>query len=339
MTIEQRIDAFSELGSAIGQANDGIITPLTKRLAEAIWKCEQQNPWFTPVNVRRALAAHAALLTKENITGWLNRYDAGAFEKTPSAVAVIMAGNIPVVGFHDFLCVLITGNRLLAKTSSKDDILIRELSSMLTAIEPRFKEMITFSDGRIEKFDKIIATGSDNTARYFEYYFRNYPRLIRRNRTGVAVLEGNETDIQLEKLGDDVFSYFGLGCRNVTKIYMPEGFPVKRLGAAWEANSAVTENRKYISNYNYQKAVLEVNGESFTDTGFILIRKEKSLFPPVAVVHFEEMDRDSAETELRLLEDKIQVITGTRYTPFGFAQRPNLWDYSDGTDTIGFLSK
>jgi len=339
MNIEQRINAFTKLGSLMLNAAAGESNPLSEGLIAAIETCRNTNPWFTPVNVRRALVAHGGQLNRDNITAWLSRYPDIDRPVQPRTVALIMAGNIPAVGFHDMLCVLITGNRADIRLSSKDDMLVRALASLLTTIEPRFAKYISFTDGLPEKFDMVIATGSDNTSRYFEYYFGRFPCLIRRNRTGAAILDGTETDSQLEALGEDVFSYFGLGCRNVTKIYVPPGYNLQRLTGSWARHSEIAGNRKYTSGYNYQKAVLTINNETFTDTGFALLKRDKALFSPVSVINYDELATDVAEMELDSFSDKIQVVAGARHTPFGFAQKPKLWDYSDGIDTLSFLSK
>jgi hypothetical protein len=339
MELEQRIDAFAKLGSVLTGSANGSHTGLSNGIIRIIDDYHKHNPWFTPDNVRRAVKAIGDELTVENLTIWTKKYPAFEEERKPKNIAVIMAGNIPAVGFHDLLCVLITGNLLLAKTSSKDDLLLREIVSVLCEIEPGFSSSVRFIEGKLEGFDAVIATGSDNSARYFEYYFGRYPRLIRKNRTGIALLTGSESHDELVMLGEDVFSYFGLGCRNITKLYMPEGYDLTRLSGAWREYSGCMDHGKYASNYRYHRAVLTINHEKFTDTGFLLLRREPSLFSPVAVINYEETDPHLFGEVATSMSDSIQVITGAGHTPFGFAQKPKLWDYSDNIDTIGFLLK
>ena len=339
MKSDNTITAFASLGEIMRQAAAGVDTEYTTGLIRLINDHHLTSPWFTPDNVRLALESFGSEMTEENLIEWTSHYP-GLFEKRLSKnVAVVMAGNIPMVGFHDFLSVLITGNSIIIKESSKDDKLIRELAGILTTIEPALGEKIFFSEGTLRDFDAVIATGSDNTARHFEFYFGKYPNLIRKHRTGVAFLSGNETEGELKLLGQDVFSYYGLGCRSVTRLFVPEGYNLSGLKKAWHGYSHVAKLNKYVSNYEYQKAVMLINNERFTDFGFLLLKHDLSLFPPVSVVNFEEIKMTDFGNITAPLSDKIQVITGHGQTPFGFAQRPKLWDYSDNIDTIGFLLK
>lgn len=339
MKPDNTISAFASLGEIMRQAAAGVDTESTTGLIRLINDHHLTNPWFTPDNVRLALLSFGSELTEKNLVEWTSRYP-GLFEKRPSKnVAVVMAGNIPMVGFHDFLSVLISGNSIIIKESSKDDKLIRELAGILTTIEPALGEKIFFSEGTLSNFDAVIATGSDNTARHFEFYFGKYPNLIRKHRTGVALLSGNETEEELKLLGQDVFSYYGLGCRSITRLFVPAGYNLTGLKKAWNSFSHVAKHIKYVSNYEYQKAVMLINKERFTDFGYILLKNELSLFPPVSVINYEEINLTGFRNITAPLSDKIQVITGHGHTPFGFAQRPKLWDYSDNIDTIGFLLK
>jgi hypothetical protein len=251
-----------------------------------------------------------------------------------------MAGNIPLVGFHDFLSVLISGNYLIAKTSSKDPELILKVGEILCSIEPRFRNYIEFTEYELKDFDVVIATGSNNSSRYFDQYFGRYPNIIRRNRNSVAIIEGNESGEELENLGKDIFLYFGLGCRNVSKLFIPEGFDIRFMVSKWEHFAGVTSHVKYANNYDFSKAVYLVNKENFLDTGHILLKEDKGLSSPVAVLYYEYYESLSAlHSETELLKDKIQCIVGHDHTPFGKAQSPHLWDYADGIDTLEFLSK
>jgi hypothetical protein len=250
--------------------------------------------------------------------------------RTPFKAGVIMAGNIPLVGFHDFLSVLISGNNIIAKTSSKDCELIVKISGILCDINPGFTDKIEFTNGPLTDFDVIIATGSNNSSRYFESYFSKYPNIIRKNRTSIAILDGNETDAELESLGTDIFSYFGLGCRNVSKIYLPEGYELSKLIQNWST----------FANYDFNKAVYLVNKEIFHDTGYILLKENNTLSSPVSVLYFEYFKSQfAAEQRIKKNMENIQCIVGTDSIPFGKAQSPQLWDYADGIDTIDFLLK
>ena len=251
-----------------------------------------------------------------------------------------MAGNIPLVGFHDFLTVLISGNNLIAKTSSKDSELIVFISEILCQVNPDFRNKIEFTDGTLTGFDVVIATGSNNTSRYFEYYFNKYPNIIRKNRTSISIIDGNETRSELEALGADIFSYFGLGCRNVSKIYIPEGYDLSKLSAHWVALSKCIDHQKYANNYDFNKAVYLVNREAFHDAGFILMKEDSKLASPVSVLYYEYYESQYAvKQQIYQLGDKIQCIAGKHYIPFGKTQSPHLWDYADGIDTLQFLLK
>jgi hypothetical protein len=292
------------------------------------------------VNVKKAITAISDELTLENLKNWTGNYPMLNERTVPLRVGLIMAGNIPLVGFHDFLSVLISGNNLIAKTSSKDNELIRFISNMLCDINPLFSERIEFTEGTLQNFDIVIATGSDNSSRYFEYYFGKYPNIIRRNRNSIAIIEGDETAAELENLGTDIFSYFGLGCRNVSKIYCPEGYDLKKMCEHWNSFSEVIAHSKYANNYDFNKAVYVVNRESFHDTGYLLLKEDLRLSSPVSVLYYEYYEsQDAVRQQTENLKEKIQCIVGRGNIPFGKAQSPHLWDYADGIDTIEFLLK
>jgi hypothetical protein len=287
-----------------------------------------------------ALQAIADELTSENLKKWTDSYPDLKTDYAPLTVGVIMAGNIPLAGFHDFLSVLISGNNLIAKTSSKDSGLIVHISNILYSINSNFRDRIEFTEGTLSKFDVVIATGSDNSSRYFEYYFGKYPNIIRKNRNSVAVIEGNETDKELENLGRDVFSYFGLGCRNVSKIFVPAGYDFGRMLRNWARYSGIISHSKYANNYDFNMAVFLVNKDIFIDTGFLLLKENEGLASPVSVLHYECYN--SADEVYKMLngdKEKIQCIVGKRGVAFGKAQLPGLWDYADDIDTLDFLLK
>ena len=340
MNLTDRISSFSTLGEILRDALAGKYGRFTSKLEQLIETQHITNPWFTPENVRMAVSSIADVLTIENLKKWTDSYPGFQYDYKPVRVAVIMAGNIPLVGFHDFLSVLITGNNIIAKTSSRDHDLIVFIKDILCHINPEFSERIRFEEGPLSGFDAVIATGSDNTSRYFEHYFGKYPNIIRRNRNSIAILDGNETGDELESLGNDIFSYFGLGCRNVSKLYVPEKYDFTSMIGCWTRYSRLTGHSKYANNYDFNKAIFLVNRDKFIDTGFVLIRENHALSSPVAVLNFEYFRSfDQVKKTTDELKNKIQCITGRNHLPFGTAQSPALWDYADGTDTLEFLLK
>ena len=340
MILAERIETFSELGQILRDSLAGKDGKYVDAVKGLISNQQFKNGWFTPQNVEHALSAIADLLTAGKLEAWTGMYPELSEISEPSDVAVVMAGNIPLVGFHDFLSVLITGNRVIAKTSSKDPDLIVFIGEMLGEINPSFRERIRFTDGLLKGFDSVIATGSNNTSRYFDYYFGKYPHIIRKNRNSIGIIEGNETGAEIAGLGADVFLYFGLGCRSISKIYVPVGYDVRALAERWSEYSYLAEHNKYANNYDYNKAVFIVNRDEYIDTGFLLGRNDSRLASPVAVLHFEYYQTvDDLQRETELLKDSIQCIAGRNNTPFGKAQMPELWDYADGIDTLEFLLK
>lgn len=340
MNLDQRIEAFSSLGKILREALAGNGNRFSGELNHLIDSQQTKNPWFTPSDVRMALSAIASELTHENLRKWTDMYSGLKNDYTPLTIAVVMAGNIPMVGFHDFLCVLISGNKVLAKTSSRDDDLIRHAGEILQYIDPGFEEYIAFTDGTLSGFDAVIATGSDNTSRYFEYYFGKYPNIIRKNRNSIAILDGSETTGELEALGSDIFSYFGLGCRSVSKLYVPAGYDFKIFTGSIQKYSGRINHTKYANNYDYHKAIMLVNRVKFIDTGYLLLKEDTLPASPVAVLHYEfYRSKEELTVMINTKKDKIQCIVGRDHIPFGFAQSPALWDYADGTDTLEFLLK
>jgi hypothetical protein len=346
MDLEERIKSFALLGESLRNSlnNNFVTNGVTGRdrslLNTLIDNQYKHNAWFTPENVRRAISAIANELNEDNLIRWTDAYPAIHSQITPLKVGVIMAGNIPLVGFHDFLSVLLTGNILIAKTSSKDPELIIYISNLLCSINNGFKDKIKFTDGAMTDFDAVIATGSDNSSRYFDYYFGKYPNIIRKNRNSIAIIEGNESHGELEALGEDIFSYYGLGCRNVSKVYIPKGYDLMSVSHFWESNRKVINNSKYANNYDFNKAVSLVNKEAFFDTGYLLIKEDNRISSPVSVLYFEYYDSQYAvKQQTEFLKEKIQCIVSRHNIPFGKVQLPHLWDYADGIDTIEFLLK
>jgi len=340
MNLQKRIEAFAALGKILRDALDGELTPFTNTVSDLIENQYLKNPWFTPANVRMALKSIADELTEVNLVKWTDTYPDLKKSFKPLIVGIIMAGNIPLVGFHDFLSILISGNRIIAKTSSKDPDLINMITEILISVNPGFTDRISITDDILSGFDIVIATGSDNSSRYFEHYFGCYPNIIRKNRNSIAYINGNESVSELEALGQDVFSYFGLGCRNVSKLYVPHNYDFSKMINSWDKYSALINHSKYGSNYDFNKAVFLVQREKFTDTGFLLLKEEAGLSSPVAVLFYEYYyDQEQLFNVFESLKDSIQCITGRDFLPFGRSQSPALCDYADGIDTIEFLLK
>jgi hypothetical protein len=333
MKLDQRIHAFSQLGQHLEKLSaEGF-----ESIAES---ARLENPWFTKENVRMAITGIKVYLQADQLKQWTNQYTLEPAK--PKTIALVMAGNIPLVGFHDFLCVLISGNHIQIKLSSKDSKLLHYLIKHLVWLEPGIQNCIEFKD-KLENFDAIIATGSDNSARYFEYYFGKYPNIIRKNRTSCAVLTGKESVDDLENLGTDIFSYYGLGCRNVSKLYIPVDYDFQKLLTSWNKFKDVIHHHKYCNNYDYQKSIMLVNVTPFLDNGFILLQESERLVSPIAVLYYEHYTDDS-DLKMKLKEnaEKIQCIVGKEESaaiPFGQAQCPQVWDYADQLDTLKFLSE
>jgi len=337
MNIQTRISAFARLGEI-----------LTTKLADGALEAElnkayHENQWFTPENSQKAIIAIATqFLDRDKLQNWMNGYDLKPENENPKTVGLVMAGNIPLVGFQDLLCVLITGNKAQIKLSSKDTTLPKLFIRELIATEPGFEEMIHITD-RLQDFDAVIATGSDNTNRYFEYYFGKYPHILRRNRNSVAILTGNETEDELSALGEDIFAYFGLGCRNVSKLYVPMGYNFNEFFPPLESFGPILMHKKYANNYDYNKSLLLLNKEKHLDNGFLLLRESSALATPVSLINYQYYH--SVDDLKQLIEnesDHIQCIVSKpgiieNSLNFGDSQNPGLSDYADGEDVVQFL--
>lgn len=341
MDISERIESFARLGDIMRDVANNRKNAYSTRFNIIIDNLYLKNAWFTPDNVRMSIQAIGEMISPANLHKWVNGYEALKKEIKPSDIAVIMAGNIPLAGFHDFLCVLISGNNVIAKTSSKDDILITFIRDILCSVNPSFEKNITITDGIIKDFDGVIATGSNNSSRYFDFYFGKYPHIIRKNRNSIAIIDGTETDAELDKLGNDIFSYFGLGCRSISKIFIPAGYPLQNMFHLWDKKfSHIINHSAYTNNYDYNKAIYIVNKEPFLDTGYLLVKNNTNIASPVAVLHYEEYHNDTQIAEyIKNEKDNLQCVAGHGYIPFGKVQYPSLWDYADNIDTIDFLIK
>lgn len=343
--------SFVELGNFLRQfseeGNVKVASVLQNDLffdefANLIELSQSHNGWFTPEQVQFSVQSWARALTEDNLNQWLSNYD---FSKTePKKTGLILAGNIPLVGFHDFLSVLISGHDVLVKTSSNDQHLLKFLAKYLIAIQPKLNSKITFVEGKLEGFDAVIATGSNNTARYFEYYFKDKPSIIRKNRNSVAVLDGTETHEDLVGLGEDIFRYFGLGCRNVSKLFVPKGYNFDNFFKAMYEFREVIQYEKYANNYDYNKAVFLMSNFQLLDNEFMTIKEDSSYSSPISSVFYEFYDNLN-EVNSRLNNDleQIQCIVSNNLiensVSFGQTQQPKLWDYADNVDTLSFLSK
>lgn len=351
-SLDSRIKAFIELGIIIGSAADCYTetgSDFKERYPaffDSLLVANHFNPWFTPANIAFALKSWESALNEESILKWIDPYRAGIQNLESKKVAVIMAGNIPIVGFHDFLCTLLAGHSIIGKLSSDDKILLPAITEVLCTIDPSFKQMVQFTESTMKGFDAIIATGSNNTARYFEYYFSKYPHIIRKNRNGVAVLTGNESDEALIKLGSDICSYFGLGCRNVTKVFLPVGFAPKNLFRSIEPyQKGLNDHYKYMNNHSYHSSVYLLNTVPHLDNGVFILTESEQYSSPIPVLYYQFYDNiETLKEKLIQDDDLIQCIandefTGDKTVPLGSTQQPGLNDYADGIDTMKFLLK
>lgn len=350
MELQQRQQAFVQLGKVLksfehAQAWPGYESGLGEHEFEEfkglIGVLKHRNGWFTEDMVRKALGALGDSLSEEALGQWLESYQEQLQgDRSAKTVGVIMAGNIPMVGFHDMLCVLMAGHKVKAKCSSEDDQLLPKVVKFLLEIAPDLKECIEFCPDRLGEVDAVIATGSNNTSRYFEYYFGKYPNIIRKHRTSVAVLDGSETEEELQALGEDIFSYYGLGCRNVSKLFLPKGFELDRFFNAIFSYGDIINHQKYANNFDYNKTLYLMNQEPLLENGFLLLKEDEALSSPVAVLLYEYYeDRAAVESRLKAEEENIQCIVSKEEVPFGQAQHPSLSDYADKVDTMEFLLK
>ncbi len=307
---------------------------------QVVTSAKHYNGWFTKDNVLLSVQSWANLLTEENLTKWLSNYNLSKNKK--KTVALVLAGNIPLVGFHDFLTVLITGNKTLVKLSSNDKLLFNFIGKYLTYVEPTFKEDIIFTEEKLENFDAVIATGSNNTARYFEHYFSKGPNIIRKNRNSVAILTGKETTEELTALGDDIFMYYGLGCRSVSKLYVPTNYNFDEFYKAIYKFSSIINQNKYANNYDYNKAVYLMSEFKILDNGFLMLKEDANYGSPIASIFYEHYN-STQELKHKLEEEKdnLQCIVAKNFSSneigFGKTQTPELWDYADHIDTVEFL--
>ncbi len=350
-SIQNRVQAFAKLGQFLSQFSrkeirqkEGVLhnNLFFDGFLHQIKLTEENNAWFTRNNILFSLESWSKALEAQNIQKWIENENMN--NPKPKTVAIIMAGNIPLVGFHDFLSVLIVGHNVLIKQSSNDKYLLPFLAKYLEYVEPSFKNTISFTKEKLTDFDAVIATGSNNTARYFEYYFKDKPSIIRKNRNSIAVLQGNETEIEMEALSEDVFRYFGLGCRSVSKLFVPRNYNFDNFFKGMYKQRSIIENKKYANNYDYNKAVYLMSEFDILENGFLMIKEDTSYSSPIASVFYEYYD-DLVDLKIKLHQEKeyIQCIVAKNFIEqeitFGKTQQPALWDYADGINTLAFLNE
>ena len=338
ITLNERIACFVQLGKDLSPNSQWF----RENIATAFSRLYQSNGWFTEASVTKACEGLNLMLHENDVVEWLSEYHIST-ELPKKRVAIIMAGNIPFVGFHDLLCVLIAGHSAIVKLSSEDSILPTIIIQRILELEPRFESYIRMSDTKLLNFDAVIATGSNNTARYFEAYFGKYPHIIRKSRSSVAVLDGAETTSELQLLGNDILDFFGLGCRNVSKLYVPTNYTFDALFEAVYEKKEVININKYASNYDYNRAVYLMNSIPFLDNNFLIIKQGNDLHTPVSVIHYEFYDEiEKVQSALHAQQEEIQCIVShvadiKPSVNFGESQKPRLWDYADQVDTLRFL--
>ena len=330
MNLQQRKELLIQLGEYLA-GND-------KAWQEAKQKAFAGNNWFIPEFVEQSAKSIARnYLQEAQLQLLINRYQIPEENPAPKKVGIVMAGNIPLVGFHDLLCVFLTGHISMVKPSSKDEALVKHLIDKLVEWNSEVSDLIVIR-GMIPNCDAYIATGSNNSAKYFEYYFQKYPSIIRRNRTSVAILTGKETKEELESLADDVYQYFGLGCRNVTKIYVPKNYDFIPLLEAFRKFDELINHNKYKNNYDHNLAMHILNNKYYMTNGSILLVEDPSPFSPISQLNYEYYSDAGQINEKLLQSDSIQCVVSHQATPFGAAQQPGVCDYADGIDTMEFLN-
>lgn len=337
--LENRIDALVRLAEEL---------TADKELDNIIARAASYNPWFTPEFTRFAInGIIGKMLNREKLEQWLSRYQITEDENPSKTVGIIMAGNLPLVGFHDFLCAYIAGSGIKIKLSGKDDILFPYIYEKLVSSDPFLRERSAIIE-RLEGFDAVIATGSNNTNRYFEYYFRNHPKILRRNRNSIAILDGSETDQDLYGLADDIFMYFGFGCRNVSKLYVPEGYDITRLFPYFEKYKWMHNHTKYMNNYDYNRTLLLMNRTEHLANEIIMVEENPAISSPVSVLYFERYEnvkilgirlKDSLSNIQCIVSGESVVLNDNPegVVKFGHTQVPELWDYADNVDTLDFI--
>ena len=345
------IKAFVKLGEFLGKfctsieddkGMEGKDEEWFAKLHHIVETAHHYNGWFTKANLLFALEQWSNALSSVNLEKWLSKYNLS--KNATKRVALILAGNIPMVGFHDLLAVLVTGNNAVVKLSSNDKLLLPLLVDYLIHLNPDFLDRVLFTDDKLTDYDAVIATGSNNTARYFEYYFGKKPNIIRKNRNSIGVLSGKESEKELAALGEDIFRYYGLGCRSVSKLFVPKGYDFDQFFNAMYPYKEIIHQNKYANNYDYNKAVYLMSEFKILDNGFLMLKNDESYASPIATIFYEEYDTIvSVKEKIAAKKDAIQCMVSKGLFPneiaFGKTQTPELWDYADGVDTVEFLLK
>lgn len=340
MKLEERIILFSDLGKSLNQKLEN------ENLEEVLAFAKSKNGWFTIDNLKKSIRTIVdKYLNESELRNFVSFYPKVYFEQLePKKVGIIAAGNIPLVGFQDIVHVMLCGHVAIYKASSQDEILIQYILKELKSINSDVEQCFILAD-RLNNMDAYIATGSGNTSRYFDYYFASKPHIIRKNRTSVAVLSGSETKIELADLGNDIFSYFGLGCRNIAKLFVPIGYDFTPFFEAIEYWNTISMHSKYNNNYDYMKSIYLVNGVQHLDNGFLLLKNDENLASPISTLFYEYYsDTETLKERLETQKDEIQVVVSKQQIAqnnyrFGESQTPSLADYADNVDTIEFLAK
>jgi hypothetical protein len=328
MNLQQRIGLLSRLGEYILSDNPSWL--------QAKERAFHENSWFIPAFIDLSASSIATQFLQKEV---LEQWTAGqSFPQSSKTIGIVMAGNIPMVGFHDWLAVFISGKKAMIKLSSKDAVLIRHLTETMASWDPEVNQLIVFAD-MLKGCDAYIATGSNNSAGYFSYYFSKYPHIIRRNRTSVAILDGKETTEELEKLADDVYLYFGRGCRNVTKLFLPRGYDFVPLLNIFRKYNWMADHNKYKNNYDYNLALHVLNKKFYMTNDSLLLIEERHLFSPVSQVNYQYYDNKEDILQILQGNEELQCIIGRGFTPFGQSQNPAITDYADGVNTLEFLQQ
>lgn len=344
MELEERLEGLVKWGHALSALVEELGTmedpDSGNPLKNIIQRAHRANAWFIPEFTLTSVKALANWLDRDALQAWISEYPAlHSSRKNLKTIGIVMAGNIPAVGFHDLLAVLISGHKAQVRCSSDDAILLPFLLEVLFDVSQEFKSLVQIGY-KFHDFDAVIATGSNNTSRYFDFYFGKYPHIIRKNRNSAAVLTGDETDPELAALGHDIFLYFGLGCRNVSKLFVPDSYTFDRFFQCIESvGERLMQHNKYMNNYDYHRTLYLLNNEPFLTNNFLSLRESPVLSTPVSVLHYERY-RSAGELKelLRRDADQLQCVVGTDFLPFGTTQAPGLADYADGVDTLQFLS-
>jgi len=342
LSLNQRIQVLVDLGEIIQLELS--TSPYNEAFANLLNKVNLSNPWFTIESTIQSLSSWTTLLKIDHLNQFISAYDTKLFEKkNEKVVLLILAGNIPLVGMHDVVCSFLSGAKSMIKVSSKDALMMKYLIEQLEKINPVVSEYFEISEVKAQGFTHVIATGSNNSARYFDHYFSKFPNIIRKNRSSLAIIKQETTDTELESLANDVFQYFGLGCRNVTQLWLPRSFDFDRLKNAFKAFATIINHNKYANNYDYHKAIALMNGDPFIDFEFIILQNNLMLKSPLGVLHYNFYENlTEVDSYIKEHREHIQCVVSSKSSSinevnFGQTQQPKLWDFADQIDTLQFL--